>query len=595
MSIRGRLRLRLARRGAPPEPPAGLLGPDALQIGPARLQAGATWCRTLIVTGYPHQVGAGWLEPLAGYPGNADIALHIDPIPPAVAAQRLRRQLARLESTRRLDADRDRLADPDVEAAAEDADALARRVARGEGRLYQVGLYATVRGHTQEEVDAEADRLRALCASLLLDAHPATFRTLQGWTTTLPLGLDQLGVRRTMDTAALAAGFPFASADLPTPGTGGVLLGRNTHTRGLVFWDRWAQPNYNAVILAKSGAGKSYLAKLELLRWLYHGVEALVVDPEHEYRRLADAVGGTYLHLGHPDQRLNPFDLPQQGQPDALAGRALFVHTLVGSLLGEPLDPDTTAALDRAIMAAYHARGISADPRTHARPAPVLADLAHALHGDGDPAATTLAGQLAPYTTGSHRRLFDGPTTTHPHGHLVVFSLRDLPDELKAAGTLLALDATWRTATNPQRRRRRLVVVDEAWQLMRDPAAAGYLYRLAKSARKHWCGLTVVTQDPADVLVTPLGQAIVQNAATQLLLGQAPQATEALTRAFHLSHGEQAHLLAAQPGDALLLAGSHRVALRSLASPTDHDLVTTSPEFLAALEAEAAHPEGDAP
>jgi hypothetical protein len=575
---------RLAGRAASPSPPpAGLLGPDAIQIGPTSLTAGATVCRSFVVTGYPREVGPGWLEPLVSYPGNADIALHIDPIPPPVAAQRLRRQLGRLESTRRLDDDRGRLADLEVEAAAEDAHDLARRVARGEGRLYQVGLYITVRGHTHGEVDAEADRLRALSASLLLDAHPATFRSLQGWTTTLPLGLDQLGLRRTMDTAALAAAFPFASADLPTPTTGGVLLGRNAHTRGLILWDRWAQPNYNSVILAKSGAGKSYLAKLELLRWLYHGVQALVVDPEHEYQRLADAVGGTFVQLGAPGVRLNPLDLPQDGEADALARRALFAHTLTGVLLGAPLDPDATAALDRAVLDAYKAKGISSDPRTHARPAPQLADLAMALEGDGGQPAATLAARLAPYVSGSHRRLFDGATTTRPEGHLVVFSLRELPDELKATGMLLALDAAWCTVTNPQQRRRRLVVVDEAWQLMRDPAAAGYLYRFAKSARKHWCALTVVTQDPADVLASPLGQAIVQNAATQLLLGQAAQAMEALTGAFHLSHGEQEHLLAAQPGDGLLLAGPHRVALRSLASAAEHHLVTTDPAELAAL------------
>jgi hypothetical protein len=577
---------RLTRRAAPP--PSGLLGPDALQVGPTSLKAGTTICRTFAVTGYPSEVGPGWLEPLASYPGNADISLHIDPIPAPVAAQRLRRQLARLESTRRIDQDRDRLPDPGVDAAAEDAHELARRIARGQGRLYRVGLYVTVRGPTQEEVDAEADRFRALCSSLLLDAHPATYRTLQGWTTTLPLGLDQLGLRRTMDTAALAAGFPFASADLPTPSTGGVLLGRNTHTRGLVLWDRWAQPNYNTVILAKSGAGKSYLAKLELLRWLYHGVGALVIDPEHEYQRLAATVGGTYLHLGHPDQRLNPFDLPHDGEPDTLARRALFTHTLISVLLGGPPDPDTTAALDRAVLDTYKTRGITADPRTHVRPVPQLSDLAAALERDGGPAAATLAGRLAPYVTGTHRRLFDGPTTTRPDGHLVVFSLRDLPDELKATGMLLALDAVWRTISNPNDRQRRLVVVDEAWQLMRDPAAAGHLHRFAKSARKHWCGLTIVTQDPADVLHSPLGQAIVQNAATQLLLGQAAQAIQALTGAFGLSQGEQAHLLAAQPGDALLLAGPHRVALRSLASTTEHRLVTTDPAELAALHDEDA-------
>jgi TraG P-loop domain/Helicase HerA, central domain len=583
MKLSGLL-LRAGARAAPSAPPAGLLGPDAIEVGPTSITAGATVCRSFAVTGYPHEVGPGWLEPLASYPGNADIALHIDPIPAPVAAQRLRRQLGRLESTRRLDDDRGRLADLEVEAAAEDAHELARRLARGQGRLYQVGLYITVRGHTHDEVDAEAERLRALCSSLLLDVHPATFRSLQGWTTTLPLGLDQLGLRRTMDTAALAAAFPFASADLPTPSTGGVLLGRNAHTRGLVLWDRWAQPNYNSVILAKSGAGKSYLAKLELLRWLYHGVQALVIDPEHEYARLADAVGGTMLRLGASGVRLNPLDLPHDGQPDALARRALFAHTLIATLLGGPLDPDTTAALDRAVLAAYKTNGITGDPRTHPRPAPVLADLAAALERDGGQPAATLAARLAPYTSGSHRRLFDGPTTTRPEGHLVVFSLRELPDELKATGMLLALDAAWRTVSDPRQRRRRLVVVDEAWQLLRDQTAAGYLYRFAKSARKHWCALTVVTQDPADMLASPLGQAIVQNAATQLLLGQAPQAIQALTRAFHLSAGEQAHLLAAQPGDALLLAGPHRVALRSLASPTEHRLVTTSPAELATLD-----------
>jgi type IV secretory pathway VirB4 component len=576
--------LRVGARAAPPAPPAGLLGPDALEVGPTSLTAGASVCRTFAVTGYPHQVGPGWLEPLAAYPGNADIALHLDPIPAPVAAQRLRRQLGRLESTRRLDDDRGRLADLEVEAAAEDAHQLARRLARGEGRLYQVGLYITVRGHTREEADAEAERLRALCSSLLLDAHPATFRSLQGWTTTLPLGLDQLGLRRTMDTAALAHSFPFASADLPTPTTGGVLLGRNAHTRGLVLWDRWSQPNYNSVILAKSGAGKSYLAKLELLRWLYHGVQALVIDPEHEYQRLTDAVGGTLVQLGAPGVRLNPLDLPHDGSPDALARRALFAHTLIGGLVGGPLDPDATAALDRAVLAAYKANGITADPRSHARPAPQLADLTKALEADGAGPAATLAARLAPYTRGSHRRLFDGPTTTRPEGHLVVFSLRELPDELKATGMLLALDAAWRTVSDPRQRHRRLLVVDEAWQLLRDPVAAGYLYRFAKSARKYWCALTVVTQDPADVLATPLGQAIVQNAATQLLLGQAPQSIQVLTQAFHLSAGEQAHLLAAQPGDALLLAGPHRVALRSLASPTEHRLVTTSPAELATLD-----------
>ncbi len=582
-------RRRRARRATttsrPAGKPGGLLGPDAIETGPRWLRVGGTWCRTLAVTGYPHQVPLGWLEPVLAAPGTLDVALHVEPIPPLVAAERLRRQLARLESTRRLDADQGRLADFQAEAAADDAAELARRLARGQGRLFRVGLYVTIRARSQQALDEHTDAVRALLGSLLLTAHPATFRTLQGWASTLPIGVDALRLRRTFDTEALAASFPFASAELPE--TDGVLYGRNLNSQGLVFWDRFAQRNYNAVLLAPSGAGKSYLAKLEALRWLYRGVEVFVVDPEREYQRLARAVGGTYLRLGAPEVRLNPFDLPAPtGTPadrDALTRRALFLHTLVSVLLGGQPGPEEAAALDRAILACYKAKGITADPRTHTRPAPLLRDLAAALARDTHPAADTLAARLEPFTAGSHRGLFDGPTSVRPDGHLVVFSLRELPDELAGVGTLLTLDAIWRTVTNAAQRRRRLVLVDEAWLLLRDPVGAKYLFRLAKSARKHWCGLTVATQDPADLLATDLGQAVVANATTQILLGQAPQTIEQVARAFRLSGGEREFLLAARPGEALLLAGPHRVAFKSLASPAEAPQVTTSPAELAEL------------
>ncbi len=398
--------------------------------------------------------------------------------------------------------------------------------------------------------------------------------------------MDALRLRRTFDTEALAAAFPFASAELPN--TDGVLYGRNRNSQGLVFWDRFAQRNYNSVLLAPSGSGKSYLAKLEALRWLYHGVDVLVVDPEREYQRLASAVGGTTLRLGAPGVRLNPLDLPQptgtEADREALTRRALFLHTLVAVLLGQPPSPEEAAALDRAILAAYKAKGISADPRTHTRPAPLLRDLAAALARDPHPGAKTLAARLEPFTAGSHRSLFDGPATARPQGHLVVFSLRELPDELAGVGTLLVLDAIWRQVADPSRRRRRLVLVDEAWLLLRDPVGARYLFRLAKSARKHWCGLTVATQDAADLLASDLGQAVVANAATQILLGQASQTIEQVARAFRLSGGERQFLLGAQPGEGLLLAGEHRVAFKSLASPsTEHPVVTSDPAELAEL------------
>lgn len=567
---------RLRRRSAS-EPPAGLPLADAMEVQPRRLGVGSGWRTSLAVTGYPRQVRLGWLEPLVTHPGPTDVALHIEPVPVAVAVERLRRQLARLESTRRLDAGKGRLPDPDIDVSVEDARDLADALARGEGRLFSVGLYATVRGADHDDLDREASRLRAVLRSLLLDPVPTTFRALPGWLTTLPIGLDLLRLRRTMDTDALAAAFPFASAELSD--AAGVLYGVNARSRGLVFWDRWNQDNFNSVILARSGAGKSYLAKLELLRSLYAGVEAVVVDPEDEFGRLADAVGGVCLHLGAPGVTLNPLDLGDED--DALTRRSLFVQTLVAVLLqGEP-SPLARAALDRAVIAAYNAKGITSDPRTHRRPAPLMADVAAALEADPDPSSASLAARLGPFVSGSHSGLFAAPTTTRPEGHLVVFSLRDVPEELKPAATMLVLDSVWRRVSDPKTRRRRLVVVDEAWLLMRDPEGARFLMRLAKSARKHWCGLTVVTQDAADLLGSELGQAVIANAATQVLLRQAPQAMPALAEAFRLSEGEQQFLLGAGRGEGILLAGAERVAFQSAASEVEHSLVTTDPAELA--------------
>jgi type IV secretory pathway VirB4 component len=587
---------RARRRGRnPASERSTLLGVAAagVEVGSRRVRVADEWVATLAVVGYPAQVGPGWLEPLTAWPGRVDVTVHIEPIPTAVAAARLRRQLTRLESTRRTTTDRGRLADPGVDAATADAEDMAAGLARGDGRLFQVGLYLTVHADTEDQLDAEVAAARAVAASLLLDCVPTSWRALQGWITTLPVGVDLLRMGRTLDTAALAAGFPFSSPDLPardpaTPGAApaGVLYGVNSATGGLVLWDRWAADNHNTLILAASGAGKSYLAKLDLLRNLHTGVTAQVVDPEDEYGRLADAVGGTVIRLGAPGIRINPLDLRGDRRADALTRRALFVHTLVGVLLGDAVDPASRAALDRAITAAYTDAGITSDRRTWRRPPPLLADVATALTADPDPAGPRLAGHLAPYTTGSWAGLFAGPTTsptgTSPTGHLVVWSLRDLPDELRPAGTLLALDRIWTHIVSGPRRRR-IVVVDEAWTLMQSEHGARFLYRMAKAARKHWAGLTVVTQDPADLLGTSLGRAVAANSATQILLRHAPQAAGPVAAAFSLTAGERDWLLTAPRGHGLLLGGrtGDRVVFEALSSAEEHHLITTDPAELA--------------
>ena len=564
---------------------AAAIGPAAVENAPRHLHVGDGYTATLAITGYPPEVGLAWLDALLAWPGRVDVVEHIEPIPAASAATRLRRQRARLESSRRLDADKGRLGDPVTDAAAEDAADLADRLARGAARLFRVGHYLCVHAPTQGELVEAVAEVRAAAASVLLDTQPATWRQLQGWTSTLPLGVDSLRMRRVFDSDSLAAAFPLASADLPAPlpgegvPAGGVLYGVNTASNGIVWWDRWSCDNHNSVVLARSGAGKSYLVKLETLRSLYDGVQVSIIDPEDEYLRLCDAVGGTAIQLGAPGICVNPLDIPAgDRRPDALTRRALFLHTLVAVLLGQQPPPQERAALDKAITANYQQAGISNDPATWTRQAPLLRDLAATLQQADYPGAQTLAARLSPWVEGSFKALFDAPTTFHPRGHLVVWSTRQLADELRAAGMLLALDAIWRDVDVSTSARadglgsRRLVVVDEAWTLLREGEGARFLYRLAKAARKRRAGVAVVTQDAADLLSSDVGQAVIANAATQVLMRQAPQAIDLISDTFALTAGEARMLLAAGRGEALLLAGSHRVAFLTVASVREHQM-----------------------
>jgi hypothetical protein len=628
--------------------PPPTLAPADLRVGARYLRADspvadgadcADFATTLVVIGYPREMWPGWLEPLTGLPFPVAVSVHIGALDPVTASSRLRRRLARLESGLRSDSEHGRLRDPYAEAATEDAYLLADRIARGETRLFTVGLSITVHAPSEAVLAARVQQVRALAAGLLLDARPTTYRALAGWISGLPLGVDRLGQQRSFDTDALAACFPMACAELPAPAAdtaallgappAGVLYGHSLGSRSLVFWDRFACDNYNAVVLGRSGAGKSYLVKLELLRSLYRGIHAHVIDPEDEYVRLTAAVGGAVLRLGAPGVHLNPLDLPLSGPDrdgtrtaprDALTRRALFLHTVLDVLLdsdsaarsltagcggnGGPrggLSPWERSVLDTAVTATYTRAGITDDPTTWIRPAPLLADLRDTLtamaHHPTNPlgpasggagaavgerkTAARLAALLHPFTDGAFRELFRRPTSTRPHAHLVVWALRELPEPLRPIGTLLALDAIWAQVTDPSERRRRLVVVDEAWLLMQQPAGAAFLLRAAKSGRKHWAGLTIATQDTADVLGTDLGHAVVANAATQILLRQAPQAIDTVVDAFGLSQGEAAFLLSADRGHALLTAGRHRVALYALAADVEHDLITTDPAFLA--------------
>lgn len=574
-----------------PRAASPVAGPMAaeVEIGPRHLRVGGGVSTSWAVTGYPAEVGHGWMEPLLTYPGRLDVSLHVEPIPPQTAADRLRRQMSKLEASSSRTAEKGKLEDFEAEVAAEDAREMAASLARGEGKLFRVGLYLTIHAPSQEVLSEEVDHVRSLCASMLLDVRPASYRQLQGWVAALPLGVDLLEQRRSMDTAALSASFPFSSPDLAVQTSErAVLYGLNASSSGVVVWDRWAGDNYNSVVLARSGAGKSYFCKLDLLRSLYSGVTAAVVDPEDEYTRLTRSVGGTVIQLGAEGVHLNPLDLALDASAhrDAVSRRAMFIHTLMAVMRGEALSPRQRAALDRGLVATYRQAGITGDAQTWNRPAPLLADLAATLAADDDDHAQDLAIGLSPFVTGSYSELFRSPTTQRPDGHLVSWSLRQLPDELKAVGTMLALDSIWRNVADATPDHPRLILIDEGWILMQEREGARFLFRMSKSLRKRWGGLTVATQDAADVLGSDLGKAIVANSATQVLMRQAPQAIDQIATAFSLSEGEQQHLLSASPGDALLCSGADlRVAYRVVASGAEHALVTTNPQELAVEQA----------
>jgi type IV secretory pathway VirB4 component len=555
---------------------AGWFGPGGIKVHPRYVEIDGTFAATLTVTGYPEAVLPGWLESITSYPARIDVSLHAEAVSPLQAASRLRKQRARLESGRRRDAERGRLEDPMVEAAAQDAADLAARVARSSAKLFRAAVHLTIYAGSPEELDALTGEVRGLLAAQLATATPATYRQHEGWISSLPLGLDLLGPRRTLETEALAACLPIASPDLPT-GSGGVLVGVNTASGLPVFWDRWAQQNHNSLVLGSSGSGKSFFAKCGLLRELYQGTHAAVIDPDGEYLALAEAVGGVVLELGKPGVRINPLDLPAPAaaSSDALARKALEVHALVEVLAGTDIARAGRAGLDRAIMAAYVQTGITADPRTWNRQAPDLAAVCTLLEADSDPAATVLAAALGPFTTGSHAGLFAAPSTHGLAGHLTVYTLEHLPEQLRPAAVLLVLSEVWRQALANDRQRR-LALIDEAWLLLNTPLAAELLFRLAKSARKHALGLELVSQDADDLLSSRLGTAVAANSATQVLMRQAPQALDAVADAFHLSAGEARFLATAPRGNALITgADGTRTTVVSIADADEQELLRT--------------------
>jgi hypothetical protein len=544
-----------------------LLAPAAVAERPAMLQIGERLARTLVVVGYPARLHPGWLSDLHAWDGDLDVALHVAPSPAATTMAFLERRIAELSSTISAAEARGARADAYRRVALADALELRDRVAQGSERLFDLTLLATVWADDPAALDAQTRGLEALLGQRLIHTRRLLFQMRAGLVSTLPLGQDQVRTRRVLPTSALAATFPFTGGDLRSER--GLLYGIAVSTRGPVVLDRFALENHNAVVFATSGAGKSFLVKCEMTRAMLAGVRVLVIDPEGEYAQVAGALGAEVVPVG-PGAACgrDPFAVCGTGA-GALAARIAALRTLVGLLVGG-LGPAADAAVDAALAQAYEGAGFRGDESDAGRRPPTLGDVAARLGARAQTAE--LAERLARYTAGSASWLLRAGGATRVGGASRVYTLAGLPEEERVAAMFLVLDEIWSEladATRPT-----LVVVDEAWWLMRSIETSRFLVRLVKTARKRRAGLTLVTQDLDDVLAHPDGAALVSNAALQILLRSAPQSLPALAELFRLTRAEQSFLLTAARGEALLIAGSRRVPVTVIASDEETHLIT---------------------
>lgn len=553
-----------------------IIAPEAIEVDFSDIKINDTYYRTLFVAGYPRFVNANWLSPLINFPHSLSISMFIYPVDGKGVIEDLRRKIAEMEAELQGDIQRGKIINIDTQVKLEDARSLQEQLAKGAERFFQFGLYITIRDDKKDVLDRVTNHIKSALGALLIVAKTASLQIEDGFKTTLPTGLDKLKINRNMDTTSLATTFPFTSSELTQ--NEGLMYGINEHNDSLVVFDRFSLENANMVVFAKSGSGKSYMVKLEILRSLLFDTEVIVIDPEDEYRKLSTALSGTYIDFsfGSPN-RINPFELPQLTEPDEneLAMKIISLHSLLKIMMGD-MNPQEEALLDRALVMTYQMKGITRDPATHVNEPPLMEDLYKVLNGMEEGVARGLADRLEKYVKGSFQGIFSQKSNVNFGNQLTVFGIKNLSDELRPTAIFIILDYIWTKVKRDLKKR--LLVVDEAWYLMKSEDSATFLYSIAKRARKYFLGLTTITQDVEDFLKSDHGKAIVSNSSIQVLMKQSSSAIEKLAAVFFLSQGERHLLLTAEVGEALFFAGQNHVAMKVVASPEEHGLITTNPQ-----------------
>ncbi|MDD5377008.1 MAG: DUF87 domain-containing protein [Candidatus Gracilibacteria bacterium] len=554
------------------------IAPSMMKIDASKLQIGDTYIRTFFTYAYPDFLEGNWLGPLINWDVKFDMSMFIYPIESAYIMKYLRKRLTELNSERSLNADRGLINDPALDAQVQDVEELRASLTRGQERYFHFSIYISIYSESEEQIKKLSNTLDTLLSGRNILTKQAFLRSEQGFVATGPFARDEVGVYRNISTKGLSTTFPFTSNSLSQDD--GILYGINTHNNSLIIFDRFRTENANMVVFAKSGGGKSFAVKLEILRSLMLGTDVIVLDPENEYKTLVDTVGGTYVNINlNSNERINPFDLPRalkdaETKPgDLLRGAVINLLGLMNLMLGK-CTPSESAILEKAIITTYSLKGITmTDDDIGGKETPIMKDLYSVLETmDG---AKGICERLEKYVTGIFSGVFSEPTNINLTDGLVVFSVRDLDDILRPIAMYMLLGYVWNVTRSSLRKR--VLVVDEAWNIMQHEDSAKFLFGLVKRARKYGLGVTTITQDVEDFMGSSEGKAIVTNSSIQLLLKQSPASIDVLQNVFKLTEQEKYILLNSAVGQGLFFAGTEHVGIQVLASYFEEQVITTNP------------------
>ncbi len=561
------------------------IAPASIEIQQAYIKVGEKLAKSFFVFSYPRYLNTGWFEPIINLDTPMDISFFIHPIDTGLILKQLRKKVTEVQAELTEREQKGLIRDPVLETAFQDLESLRDGLQTAQEKMFRFGLYLTIYADTEKELRDTELTLRSILEGRLIFIKPALFQQRQGFISSSPYGMDLLEVHTPMNTSPLSSCFPFVSFDLSS--NEGVLFGINRHNNSLILFDRFSLENANMLIFAKSGSGKSFFAKLEILRSMMAGTDVIILDPENEYKFLADSVGGSFINVSlSSENHINPFDLPlpreDEKPEDVLRSNVINLVGLLRIMLGG-LTPEEDAIMDRALSETYAAKDITpeTDPSKWQDNTPIMSDLERVL--ETMEGAESLVRRVRKFTQGTFANFFNQPSNISLDKNLVVFGIRDMEDELRPMAMFTVMRYIWNKIRFQLKKR--MLLVDEAWWLMQSQDGASFLFGVAKRARKYWLGVTTITQDVGDFLKSDYGVAIVANSSLQLLLKQSPAVIEQIKKTFTLTEEEKMLLLESGIGEGIFIAGQKHVAIRVVASYAEDQIITTSPEEVLKIKA----------